>query len=76
MPLSTLPLTDAAMRLPTARAMRSLKRISIVQAIAMFQTCRENALALRNHPECRESARHFARMAREEWAVIRKWLFA
>lgn len=76
MPLSTLPLTNAACKLPNARAMRSLKRIGIVQSIQAFQTYREHALTHRGHPECVQSARMFARMAREEWAVVSKWLFA
>lgn len=76
MPLSTLPLTEAAMKLPNDRALRSLKRIGIIQAIRGFQTYREHALTHRGHPECVQSTRTFARMAREEWAVVRKWLFA
>lgn len=76
MHLSTLPLTDAAMKLPNARAMRSLKRIRVMQAMQMFQTCRTNAIALRGQPEMTECARKWAQMAREEWAVVRKWLFA
>lgn len=76
MPLSTLPLTDAALKLPNARAMRSLKRIRVIQSVGMFQTCRDNALALRGQPEMTECARKWAQMAREEWAVIHKWLFA
>lgn len=76
MPLTTLPLTDAAMRLPNARALRSLKRIGIVQSIQAFQTYREHALTHRGHPECVQTTRTFARMARQEWAVVSKWLFA
>lgn len=74
--LSTLPLTDAAMKLPHARALRSLKRIQVMQALQMFQTCRDNALGLRGQPQMTDCARKWARMAREEWAVIRRWLFA
>lgn len=76
MHLSTTPLTDAALKLPHARATRSLKRISAINSMRMFETCRANALALRGQPEMTECARKWAQMAREEWAAVRKWLFA
>jgi hypothetical protein len=74
--LSTSPLIDTAFKLPNARAQRSLKRIRILQALQQWAIMRDYALALRGREGHTATARRWAEMARQEWSVIRKWLYA